>query len=60
MACAPHDLLIWARRGIAAQRAGGAVDESSQSFELAHENLEATLGPEHYLTQQVSGLLSAH
>lgn len=43
-----------------AQRAGGAVDESIRSFELAQENLQATLGPEHYLTQQVSGLLNSH
>lgn len=35
-----------------AQRASGAIDESTRSFQLARDNLEATLGPEHYLTQQ--------
>jgi tetratricopeptide (TPR) repeat protein len=42
-----------------AQRASGAIDESIRSFELARENLESTLGPEHALTQQVAGLLTA-
>jgi hypothetical protein len=42
-----------------AQRASGAIDESIRSFELALENLESTLGPEHALTQQVAGLLTA-
>lgn len=41
-----------------AQRASGATDESIKSFRLARENLESTLGSEHFLTQQVSGLLT--
>jgi tetratricopeptide (TPR) repeat protein len=43
-----------------AQRASGAIAESIRSFELARENLDSTLGAEHALTQQVSGLLTTH
>jgi hypothetical protein len=36
------------------QRFAGKVDESRQSFRVARENLEQTLGPDHPLTQEAA------